>query len=91
MSITPEPPLKTCEGRLKHGSILNGNISLPRVSSQWKSTIHGTNEAWSIGQSVSSGCIRLLNQDIIDLHARVPEGSKMVVLTAEQSGKGEFQ
>lgn len=52
--------------------------------------IHGTNEAWSIGQSVSSGCIRLLNQDIIDLHARVPEGSKMVVLTAEQSGKGEF-
>jgi lipoprotein-anchoring transpeptidase ErfK/SrfK len=52
--------------------------------------IHGTNEAWSIGQSVSSGCIRLLNQDIIDLHARVPEGSKMVVLTAEESGKGEF-
>ncbi|MBA3039011.1 MAG: transposase, partial [Alphaproteobacteria bacterium] len=38
MSITPEPPLKTCEGRLKHGSILNGNIRLPRVSSQWKST-----------------------------------------------------
>jgi hypothetical protein len=38
MSITPEPPLKTCEGRLKHGSILNGNIWLRRVSSQWKST-----------------------------------------------------
>lgn len=52
--------------------------------------IHGTSEAWSIGKSVSSGCIRLLNQDIIDLHARVPEGSKMVVLTVEQSGKGEF-
>lgn len=52
--------------------------------------IHGTNEAWSIGKSVSSGCIRLLNQDIIDLHSRVPEGSKMVVLTAEESGKGEF-
>ncbi|MEB2848474.1 esterase-like activity of phytase family protein, partial [Endobacterium cereale] len=33
-----EPPLKTCEGRLKHGSILNGNIGLRRVSSQWKST-----------------------------------------------------
>ena len=52
--------------------------------------VHGTNEAWSIGKSVSSGCIRLLNQDIIDLHSRVPEGSKMVVLTAEESGKGEF-
>ncbi|WP_205934447.1 hypothetical protein, partial [Rhizobium leguminosarum] len=38
MSITPEPPLKACEGRLKHGSILNGNIWLRRVSSQWKST-----------------------------------------------------
>ncbi|MCY1666357.1 L,D-transpeptidase [Rhizobium sp. SL86] len=52
--------------------------------------IHGTNEAWSIGKSVSSGCIRLLNQDIIDLHSRVPEGSKVVVLGPEQSGKGEF-
>ncbi|MFH1340465.1 MAG: L,D-transpeptidase [Pseudomonadota bacterium] len=52
--------------------------------------IHGTNEAWSIGQSVSSGCIRLLNQDIIDLHSRVPEGSRVVVLSAEESGKGEF-
>ncbi|UJW73543.1 hypothetical protein [Rhizobium sp. SL42] len=38
MSITPEPPLKKCEGRLKHGSILNGNMGLRRVSSQWKST-----------------------------------------------------
>ncbi|WP_145643861.1 hypothetical protein, partial [Neorhizobium alkalisoli] len=34
-------PLKTCEGRLKHGSILNGNIGLRRVSSQWKSTAYG--------------------------------------------------
>ncbi|MFN3364042.1 MAG: L,D-transpeptidase, partial [Allorhizobium sp.] len=47
-------------------------------------------EAWSIGQSVSSGCIRLLNQDIIDLHARVPVGSQMVVLPLEESGRGEF-
>jgi len=39
MSITPEPPLKTSEGRLKHGSILNGNIWLRWVSSQWKSTL----------------------------------------------------
>ncbi|SUB00645.1 Probable L,D-transpeptidase ErfK/SrfK precursor [Pannonibacter phragmitetus] len=52
--------------------------------------IHGTNETWSIGQSVSSGCIRLLNQDIIDLHSRVPKGSRVVVLGPEHSGKGEF-
>jgi lipoprotein-anchoring transpeptidase ErfK/SrfK len=44
--------------------------------------IHGTNEPWSIGQSVSSGCIRLFNQDIIDLHRRVPTGTRVTVLSA---------
>jgi lipoprotein-anchoring transpeptidase ErfK/SrfK len=42
--------------------------------------IHGTNEPWSIGQAVSSGCIRLLNQDIIDLYDRGPIGTSVVVL-----------
>ena len=42
--------------------------------------LHGTNEAGSIGRAVSSGCIRLLNQDIIDLHNRVPNGSPIVVI-----------
>ncbi|QTL01629.1 L,D-transpeptidase [Aquabacter sp. L1I39] len=42
--------------------------------------IHGTNEPWSIGEAVSSGCIRLMNQDIIDLYGRVPDGAKVVVL-----------
>lgn len=42
--------------------------------------IHGTTEPWSIGQSVSSGCIRMFNQDIIDLHSRVPTGTNVVVL-----------
>lgn len=41
--------------------------------------IHGTTEPWSIGQNVSSGCIRLINHDIIDLYARVPEGTSVVV------------
>lgn len=41
--------------------------------------IHGTNEPWSIGQAVSSGCIRLWNQDIVDLHRRVPTGTRVVV------------
>jgi lipoprotein-anchoring transpeptidase ErfK/SrfK len=36
--------------------------------------IHGTNEPWSIGEQVSSGCIRLLNEDILDLYNRVPVG-----------------
>ena len=42
--------------------------------------IHGTNEDWSIGRSMSSGCIRMLNQDVIDLHMRVLDGSRVVVL-----------
>lgn len=42
--------------------------------------IHGTNEPWSIGEAVSSGCIRMMNQDIIDLYGRVPDGAKVVVL-----------
>jgi hypothetical protein len=42
--------------------------------------LHGTVEPWSIGKSMSSGCIRLLNQDIVDLYGRVPTGSKVVVL-----------
>ena len=43
--------------------------------------IHGTNEPDTIGKAVSSGCIRMLNQDAIDLHARVPVGAKVVVLS----------
>jgi lipoprotein-anchoring transpeptidase ErfK/SrfK len=42
--------------------------------------IHGTSEPWSIGQAVSSGCIRLFNPDIIDLYGRVPQGAPVVVL-----------
>lgn len=43
--------------------------------------IHGTTEPWSIGEAVSSGCIRMLNQDVIDLHRRVPVGTRVVVLS----------
>lgn len=42
--------------------------------------IHGTSEPRTIGKAVSSGCIRMLNHDVIDLHRRVPSGSKVVVL-----------
>ncbi len=44
--------------------------------------IHGTPEPWTIGQNVSSGCIRMINQDAIDLYQRVPVGTKVVVLAA---------
>jgi lipoprotein-anchoring transpeptidase ErfK/SrfK len=42
--------------------------------------LHGTNEVWSIGRAVSSGCVRLLNQDIIDLYGRVANGSSILVV-----------
>lgn len=49
--------------------------------------IHGTSEPWSIGKAVSSGCIRLFNQDIIDLHSRVPTGTTVVVLNRTPSNE----
>ena len=42
--------------------------------------IHGTNEPWTIGHNVSSGCIRMMNQDVIDLYNRVPVGTKVIVI-----------
>jgi lipoprotein-anchoring transpeptidase ErfK/SrfK len=42
--------------------------------------IHGSNEPWSIGTQVSSGCIRLRNEDIIDLYGRVKVGAKVIVI-----------
>lgn len=45
--------------------------------------IHGTPEWQSIGRNASSGCIRMINQDVIDLYERVPNGVKVVVLNPD--------
>ena len=42
--------------------------------------IHGSNEPWTIGKDVSSGCIRMRNADVIDLYERVKVGTKVVVM-----------
>ena len=42
--------------------------------------IHGTNEPWTIGKNVSSGCIRMMNADVIDLYERVRVGADVTVL-----------
>ena len=47
--------------------------------------IHGTNQPSTIGKTVSSGCIRLLNKDIEDLYSRVQVGTRVVVLPGEQA------
>ena len=46
--------------------------------------IHGTNDPSSIGKHMSSGCIRLLNADVIDLYSRVGIGTKVIVLPNDQ-------
>ncbi len=42
--------------------------------------IHGTNQPGTIGKAVSSGCIRMLNHDVIDLYERAPPGTRAVVI-----------
>jgi lipoprotein-anchoring transpeptidase ErfK/SrfK len=42
--------------------------------------IHGTNEPWTIGHSVSAGCIRMTNEDVADLYDRIPVDTKVIVL-----------
>jgi lipoprotein-anchoring transpeptidase ErfK/SrfK len=42
--------------------------------------IHGTNAPWTIGYGVSSGCIRMRNEDVTDLYSRVPVGTKVIVM-----------
>jgi lipoprotein-anchoring transpeptidase ErfK/SrfK len=42
--------------------------------------IHGSNEPWTIGTNVSSGCIRMRNEDVIDLYGRVSVGARVIVI-----------
>ena len=42
--------------------------------------IHGTNQPWTIGSAVSSGCIRMRNEDVVDLYERVNVGTTVVVI-----------
>ena len=42
--------------------------------------IHGSNQPWTIGHAVSSGCIRMRNEDVMDLYERVGVGTRVYVL-----------
>lgn len=52
----------------------NGNDTMFRI--------HGTNQPQTIGQAMSSGCIRMLNHDVVDLYGRVTVGGRVIVLQA---------
>lgn len=48
--------------------------------------IHGTNQPWTIGHNMSSGCIRMMNQDVEHLYSRVPSGTRVIVIGPDGSG-----
>ena len=53
--------------------------------------IHGTNQPWSIGRNMSSGCIRMMNADVEDLYSRAHVGTKVVVIgPGDRQGDVEY-
>ncbi|KAA0699616.1 L,D-transpeptidase [Neorhizobium sp. P12A] len=54
--------------------------------------IHGTNQPWTIGLNLSSGCIRMMNQDVTELYDRVPVGAKVIVVgPGNKQGEVSYQ
>jgi lipoprotein-anchoring transpeptidase ErfK/SrfK len=87
--LARQPELKREMSELQGGLGMPGGPGNPlgsRAMYLWQGNqdtlyrIHGTVEPGTIGKSVSSGCIRMINQDVIDLYERVPLGAKVVVL-----------
>ncbi|PVE21619.1 L,D-transpeptidase [Microvirga sp. KLBC 81] len=84
-----QPELMEQMGELPGGAGMPGGPGNPlgaRAMYLWQGNkdtlyrIHGTFEPWTIGTNVSSGCIRMINQDVIDLYNHTPIGTKVVVL-----------
>jgi len=87
--IERQPDLQRSVTKLQSGLGVAGGLRNPlgaRAMYLWQNNkdtlyrIHGTTEPGSIGRSVSSGCIRMVNQDAIHLYERVQVGAKVVVL-----------
>jgi len=90
--IERQPEIKAKMTELQSGIGMHGGPGNPlgaRAMYLWQGNkdtlyrIHGTVEPWTIGKSVSSGCIRMINQDVMDLYSRTPVGTKVVVLPAK--------
>jgi lipoprotein-anchoring transpeptidase ErfK/SrfK len=89
--IARQPELRRQVAELQGGLGMPGGPRNPlgsRAMYLWQGNkdtlyrIHGTLEPWSIGTSVSSGCIRMINQDVIDLYQRTQLGARVVVLSS---------
>jgi lipoprotein-anchoring transpeptidase ErfK/SrfK len=87
------PPPEMIERERQRGRILparmEGGVRNPlgaralylyRGSNDTLYRIHGTSEPWTIGLNVSSGCIRMLNKDVVDLYNRTKVGARVVVM-----------
>jgi lipoprotein-anchoring transpeptidase ErfK/SrfK len=92
-SWTPTPNMirREPEKNLKYAGGMPGGLNNPlgaralylyRGGRDTHFRIHGTNQPWSIGQAMSSGCVRMLNHDVIDLYSRVNVGGRVVVIQA---------
>ena len=90
--IDRHPELKPQLDQLQSGQGVPGGYRNPlgaRAMYLWQGNkdtyfrIHGTLEPHSIGTNASSGCIRMINQDAIDLYSRVSEGTRVVVLGSD--------
>ena len=84
-----EPELAAKMSQLQSGIGMAGGPGNPlgcRAHYLWQNgkdtlyRIHGTWEPWTIGKNVSSGCIRMINQDVLHLYNRTPVGTRVVVL-----------
>ena len=84
-----QPEIKKEMSKLQSGLGMHGGPGNPlgaRAMYLWENNkdtlyrIHGTVEPWTIGTSVSSGCIRMINQDAINLYSSTPAGTKVIVL-----------
>ncbi|MGE3266410.1 L,D-transpeptidase [Methylocystis sp.] len=89
--IERRPDLKKQLVELQSGLGMHGGPGNPlgaRAMYLWQGDkdtlfrIHGTNEPWTIGKSQSSGCIRMVNQDAMDLYQKAAIGARVVVLPA---------
>ncbi len=87
--VDRRPDLKKVMVGLQSGVGMHGGPSNPlgaRAMYLWQGNkdtyfrIHGTNEPWTVGLSQSSGCIRMINQDAMDLYQKTPIGTRVVVL-----------
>jgi lipoprotein-anchoring transpeptidase ErfK/SrfK len=87
--LARQPEIMRSMSQLQSGIGMHGGPGNPlgaRAMYLWQGNkdtlfrIHGTVEPWTIGKNVSSGCIRMINQDVIDLYDRTAVGAKVVVL-----------